>query len=357
MITESLFKPWRPLRNPHLQTLFASQVRRSPPLAPRRERIELPDGDFIDADWVGEGTHPIVVVLHGLTGSIESKYARGLMATVQRRGWRGVLMHFRGCSGEPNRLARSYHSGDTADIDHFMRLLRHREPHTPLALVGYSLGGNVTLKWLGEQGGDAPLQAAVAVSVPFDLASAAQRLRRGLSRIYQDHLLHAMRRQLEQKLPLLPAEIRARARERLPTFHAFDDAITAPLHGFTGADDYYRRASCRPFIARIRRPTLVLHARDDPFMLAAAIPGADQVPDPVTLELSSHGGHVGFVGGHGTRPSYWLEQRIPEFLEPLLCPPAGAAPVTAPGGESPPSPEKIVSTAAFHEKRPQDPGA
>ncbi len=318
MIIQSPFEPWPLLRNPHLQTLFASQVRRAPALAPRRERIELPDGDFVDADWVGPDSGPIVVILHGLTGSIESRYVRGLMAAARQRRWRAVLMHFRGASGEPNRLARSYHSGGTADVDHFIRRLRERERSVPIALVGYSLGGNVTLKWLGEQAATAPVCAAVAVSVPFDLGSAATRMRRGLSRIYQRHLLHGLRVQLQHKLPLLPDTVRARAGGPFPDFRAFDDAITAPLHGFRDAEDYYRRSSSRPFIRLIRRPTLILHALDDPFMLPTTVPGADEVPDPVTLELSERGGHVGFVSGRGLRPNYWLEQRIPEFLAPFF---------------------------------------
>lgn len=318
MIVDSRFEPWPLLRNGHLQTLFASQVRHAPALSTRRERIELPDGDFLDVDWLGQGSGPIVIVLHGLTGSIRSKYARGLMKAIAARGWRAVLMHFRGASGEPNRLARSYHSGDTGDFDFFVRYLLGQAPQTPLAVVGYSLGGNVALKWLGERAADAPLAAAVAVSVPFDLAMTATRLRRGFSRIYQRHLLHGMRAGLRQKLSILPPQIRAHALHRLNTFEAFDNAITAPLHGFRDAADYYRRASSRPFMPHIRRPTLILHALDDPFMSPQAIPRAHEVPSSVTLEVSRHGGHVGFVGGRGFKPSYWLEERIPAFLGEYL---------------------------------------
>lgn len=318
MIVDSRFQPWALLRNGHLQTLFASQARYTPALSPRRERIELPDGDFLDADWLGGRSGPIVIVLHGLTGSIRSKYARGLMKAIANRGWRAVLMHFRGASGEPNRLARSYHSGDTGDFDFFVQRLLEREPGTPIVAVGYSLGGNVTLKWLGERGADAPLTAAVAVSVPFDLAIAAQRLRRGFSRIYQRHLLHSMRAAVKQKLPLLPSDIHANLLNSLRTFEAFDSAITAPLHGFTDAADYYRRASSRPFLPWIRKPTLILHSLDDPFMSPSAVPRGPELPPAVTLELSRHGGHVGFIGGLGLKPSYWLEERIPAFLEEFL---------------------------------------
>lgn len=319
MIVDSRFEPWPPLRNAHLQTLFASQVRPRPALSPRRERVELPDGDFVDVDWLGSGNGPVAVVLHGLTGSIRSKYVRGVMKELAAHGWRAALMHFRGASGEANRLARSYHSGDTGDVDFFLRRLARQEPNTPVALVGYSLGGNVALKWLGEQGDGAPVTAAVAVSVPFDLACAARRMQTGFSRLYQRHLLQGMRTEMRRKHATLPQPIRCQALRRFASIEAFDDAVTAPLNGFRDAADYYRRASCRAYIPGIRRPTLILHALDDPFMFAAAVPRAEELPPAVTLELSRHGGHVGFIGGRGLRPVYWLEQRIPAFLRSQIA--------------------------------------
>lgn len=318
MIAESDFRPPAWLRDPHLQTITASQLRPSPPLRVRRERIELPDGDFLDLDWAGNGGGPVLLVLHGLAGSIRSKYARGLMKRMLETGWRAVLMHFRGASGEPNRLPRSYHSGETGDIDFIVRLLREREPHTPMAVAGYSLGGNVLLKWLGERGGNAPICAAAAVSVPFDLNAATVRMQHGLSRLYQRHLLRGLRAAARLKLPLAAIETTADLR-RLRTFPAFDDHLTAPLHGFRDADDYYRRASSRPYLPRIRVPTLIVHALDDPFMSAAAVPGPNEVPDPIRLELSRHGGHVAFIAAdRGGRPYFWLERRIPSFLRNQL---------------------------------------
>ncbi len=322
MIVESEFRPAAWLKNPHLQTIFAASLRPRPRLQVRRERIELPDGDFLDLDWVDAGTRPdapIVILLHGLTGSIQSKYARGLMRRLNAIGWRPVLMHFRGASGEPNRLPRGYHSGETTDIDFVERLLQARQPDTPLAAVGFSLGGNVLLKWLGEQGSAAPVVTAVAVSVPFDLRLCAESIRQGFSRLYQDRLLRGMRAGIHIKFQRIDSPIPLPDLRRLRDFIQYDDAITAPLHGFADVDDYYNRCSSRKFLKDIRVPTLVLHASDDPFMSPQVIPRDDELSDAVTLELSQQGGHVGFVsaGPHG-RPVFWLEQRIPAHLQRYL---------------------------------------
>jgi hypothetical protein len=358
--SEPLSAPFRPawwLPSPHLQTLWAAAVRRRPRVALRRERVELPDGDFLDLDWVapapgpagsrgegfapedsgspgvrggagparpGEGA-PIVLVLHGLEGSSDSHYARGLLATVRDRGWTGVLMHFRGCSGEPNRLPRSYHSGETGDTAHVVALLRGRFPGRPLAVVGYSLGGNVLLKWLGESGREAPVDCAAAVSVPFELSAAANRLERGFSRFYQWWLLRSLADALLEKVArgVLPRAFAGHARPR--TFRAFDDAVTAPLHGFAGVDDYYARSSSRQYLGGIGVPTLILHALDDPFLVPRAVPAPSEVPPAVTLEVYPRGGHVGFVAGPWPwRAEYWLEHRIPAFI--AARPPLSPAP-------------------------------
>lgn len=312
-IIPSIFRPAWWLPGGHLQTLWPALLRSAPALMVRRERLNLSDGDFIDVDWVGE-QGPIVVVLHGLSGSIDSHYARGILRAVALRGWRGVLMHFRGCSGEPNRLPRSYHAGETGDLYAFIALLREREPHVPLAVVGYSLGGNVLLKWLGEQGVDAPVQAAVAVSVPFDLSDATTRLQQGVSRIYEQRLLRCLQDSVAQKCACLPLPLDGKAVAAIKSLREFDDRVTAPLHGFRGADDYYARATCRPYLARIFVPTLVIHAGDDPFMSPTVVPRLRELSGAISLELSPHGGHVGFVGGAPGAPHYWLETRIPTFL-------------------------------------------
>jgi predicted alpha/beta-fold hydrolase len=315
MIAASAFRPAWWLPGPHLQTLYPSLLRGRvvPPLS--RQRLELPDGDFLDIDWTGSADGMHVLVLHGLEGSLESHYAGGLLARLAREGYHAGLLYFRGRSGEPNRLPRSYHSGDTADLDYVVRSLRCAEPERKLALVGFSLGGNVLLKWLGEQRCKAPVATAIAISVPFDLARAARRLERGLSRLYRDHLLRRLREAVIVKSKRHEPPLPLQELKRLRSFHAFDDAITAPLHGFAGVDDYYARSSCKPFLSAICIPTLILQARDDPFLPADALPEESDLSPAVTLELAAHGGHVGFVSGRNpATPVYWLEQRIAEHL-------------------------------------------
>ncbi len=303
------------LRSPHLQTLWPVFARRKAPLALRRERWELSDGDFLDVDWTGSGEGPIVAVLHGLEGSVESHYARGMMAAICSRGWRGALMHFRGCSGEPNRMARSYHSGETGDLDAFVAKIRSEHPGTKLAVVGYSLGGNVLLKWLGEAAQARPVDCAVAVSVPFELAKTADRLERGFSRVYHWWLMRSLRASAVQKARLGRIHYDLDELSRLRTFRAYDDRVTAPLHGFAGVDDYYARSSSRQYLTGIATPTLIVHALDDPFMTPDAAPGQDELSPNVEFDLTHRGGHVGFVSGaFPWRPKYWLEERIPEYL-------------------------------------------
>lgn len=320
MIIPSNFRPAWWLPGPHIQTVWGAQhIRLRSRLALLWERLELPDGDFVDLAWSGSGKGPIVIVLHGLEGSFRSRYAAGLLRAVAQRGWRGVLLHLRGCSGEPNRLARSYHSSDTGDLQTLLSTLRQREPDTPLAAIGYSLGGNILLKWLGEQGKGSELIAAAAVSVPFDLARAAWQLEQGLSQLYQWYLLKGLQRSVRRKFLRRECPFDLKRLKTVRTFRQFDDLITAPLHGFADADDYWHRSSCRPFLRKIQTPTLILHSEDDPFLPEDAIPSNSELSPPVQLELSAQGGHVGFVGGYWPwKPQYWLEQRIPEFLDSYL---------------------------------------
>lgn len=298
-----------------MQTLWPTLVRRRPRLRLRQERLELPDGDFVDLQWTEAQTGPIVIILHGLEGSSNSAYARGLLKSLQGRGIRSVLMHFRGCSGRPNRLPRSYHSGDTADLAYLVKTLRQREPDVMIAAVGYSLGGNVLLKWLGETSKQDLLTTAVAVSVPFLLASSADRIARGFSRVYQWKLLHSLRRKLKHKLQHMPLHVRTSNLDSLKNFRAFDDAVTAPLHGFRNVEHYYSNASSRQYLKNINVDTLILHACDDPFMTEDAIPTADELSEKAELELHPCGGHVGFVAGTWPwRADYWLDSRIVEHL-------------------------------------------
>jgi len=319
-LSNSPFKPAWWLPGPHAQTLWPYLLRRLPNVARRRERLELPDGDFLDLDWNGDGSGPLAVVLHGLEGSSRSHYVAGIMHALHLHGWRSVLLHFRGCSGTPNRLARGYHAGETGDLDYVVRLLRQREPVTPLAVVGYSLGGNVLLKWLGEQGAEAPIIGAVAVSVPFTLANAAVRLSCGVSRLYQWSLLRRLRASLRTKWQDQGRTDGVSMLAGLHSLREFDDRVTAPLHGFAGADDYYERCSSRGFLRQIRIPTLILQSRDDPFMTQEGLPGPQEMSACIDYELTDSGGHVGFVSGSSPwRARYYPEERLPAFLNGRLA--------------------------------------
>ena len=315
MITESAFRPAWWLPGAHLQTLYPSLLRRRTAPALQRQRVELADGDFVDIDWTALAGRPRILVLHGLEGALDSHYCGALLGRLAREGYQAGLLYFRGRSGEPNRLARSYHSGDTADLDFVMRLLGKSAATRVTAAIGFSLGGNVLLKWLGEQGERVALQTAIAISVPFELDAAARRLQQGLSRIYRDHLLARLLQSARIKARLHAPPIPLQQFHLLRSFHAFDNAVTAPLHGFRDVDDYYRRSSCRQFLQAIRVPVLILQARDDPFLPATALPTTEELGACVTLELSARGGHVGFVSGTCPgKAGYWLEQRILQHL-------------------------------------------
>ncbi|MEO8402014.1 MAG: hydrolase [Gammaproteobacteria bacterium] len=317
---KSLFKPAWWLPGSHMQTLWPTLCRRLiKDVKLKRERFELPDGDFVDLDWAGHGHGPVILVLHGLEGSVNSPYANGMLNAVQQQGWRGVLMHFRGCSGEDNRHPRTYHSGDTADLNAVITALQAREPGVPFAAVGFSMGGNVLLKWLGELGSKNPLKAAVAVSVPFELHKTSLRIQAGFSRVYQFYFMLGLRKKMRDKFKAKPAPFEVAALAKMQTIEEFDDKVTAPLHGFASADDYYTKASCRQFLHKIAVPTLLIQAKDDPFMTDDLLPDQDELSPEVILELTEKGGHVGFVSGaFPWRAEYWLEQRVPEFLEQFL---------------------------------------
>lgn len=304
------------LKNPHLQTLWPTFVRRKKSLQLFRERVELQDGDFIDLDWYGsEKNSPIVFILHGLEGSANSPYANGMLQALTEQKWRGVVIHFRGCSGEVNRLSRSYHSGDTVDLATIVNIIHEREPEATLAAIGYSMGGNVLLKWLGETGINNPLSAAAAVSVPFLLADCVARLQQGFSKVYEKHFMKSLCEKMRGKFDLQPPPFPLAPLESLRTLRDFDDKVTAPLHGFDGADDYYKRSSSRQFLKSIQVPTLILQAKDDPFMSATVIPDVAELSSHIILEATEHGGHVGFImGAFPWSPEYWLETRIPNFL-------------------------------------------
>jgi uncharacterized protein len=308
--------PW--LSNPHLQTVYAALMAPAPRPALRRERWDTPDGDFVDVDFVdGRAGAPWVNLYHGLEGSSNSAYARMLMDHVRHRGWRGSVFHFRGCSGEPNRLPRAYHSGDTEEIDWSLRRVKALAGTAPLWVAGVSLGGNAFAKWLGEQAeaARAVVESAVVISAPLDLMAAGEALGRGFGLGYTRHFLASLKRNALERLQRHPGLFDGAAVRRARTLRDFDNVVTAPLHGFRDTDDYWTRASAKPHLRAIRVPTLILNARDDPFLPAAALPKEHEVAEAVKLEFPPHGGHVGFVTGPFPGRIDWLALRILHFLE------------------------------------------
>jgi predicted alpha/beta-fold hydrolase len=322
--------PWW-LPGGHLQTLYAALLAPRPRVTYRRERWDTPDGDFIDLDWIDETgdtprfpktgsdpdfSAPLVVLFHGLEGCSTSHYARALMAHVRDIGWRGVVVHFRGCGGEANRLPRAYHSGDSAEIDWILRRLRQGQPGAP-HIAGVSLGANALLKWLGERGAEATslVSAVVAVSAPVDLMSAGDALGRGFNMVYTRAFLRTLERKSLAKLQQHPGIYDARRVRRSRTLREFDDVVTAPLHGFRDTNDYWTRASSKPWLRHIAVKTLLLNARNDPFLPAAALPTRDDVSAAVRLEFPHTGGHAGFVSGPPPGHLRWLPRRIIRFFD------------------------------------------
>lgn len=301
----------------HLQTIYAALLVPRPRVHYTRERWETPDGDFIDLDWT-TGKHgddaPLVVLFHGLEGSSSSPYAAALMHAVRARKWRGVVVHFRGCSGEINRLRRAYHSGDSTEIDWILRRLRERMPAVYAA--GVSLGGNALLKWLGEQQANAAdvVTAAAAVSAPVDLMAAGDALGRGFNLVYTRHFLRTMRAKTLAKLAVFPDLCERNRMLAAPTLRAFDNMVTAPLHGYRNTDDYWTRASAKPLLRAVAVPTLMINARNDPFLPAHTLPEAHELSPLVTAEFPPAGGHVGFVCGSFPGHLDWLPQRILNFF-------------------------------------------
>ncbi len=291
-------------------------LRKRVSLPHKTERLELADGDFVDLLWVNQQAQaPIVIVLHGLEGTYHSHYVPGLLQNIANLGMRGVLMHFRGCSGEPNRLAKSYHSGQTEDLAFLVHTLQQREPHTAIAAVGISVGGNVLLKWLGETGKSNPLVAAVAVSVPFELNKAADKLEQGFSRIYQHYLLTKLLAKAKLKSELLKRHIDMGLINKIRTIRQFDDWLTAPVHGFNNADHYYQQSSSRQYLPLIDTPTLIVHAADDPFMTPDVIPKSHELSSSTQLMLSEKGGHVGFISAkHPGYMQYHIDDWVSLFL-------------------------------------------
>jgi predicted alpha/beta-fold hydrolase len=319
-------RPFHPawwLPGAHAQTVCGKFLRPDPGLVIRRERVETPDGDFLDLDFAGEAPGltpadaPAVLVLHGLEGSALRHYMLVAYRELLRCGLRPIGLNFRSCGGEPNRLARFYHSGDTDDLRFALELLAGR-PGGVSGAIGFSLGGNVLLKFLGEEGaaGRAPIQAAVAISVPFDLAEGARTLEHGLmARVYTEYFLRSLREKVRRKEALLRAHVDVEAGLAARTLWAFDDIITAPLHGFESAEHYYHCSSSTHYLERIQTPTLLLQAEDDPFLPPRVLPREAVARNPqLTAAFTKRGGHVGFIAGTPWAPRFWAEEEAARFL-------------------------------------------
>lgn len=323
-IVASDFIPSSWAKNRHIQTIWPRFIQRRLPLNYTTERVTLPDNDFID---VAFGPAPskltgVVAMFHGLEGSIRSHYANDMMAALSVNGWQVVMMHYRGCSGEPNKTARAYHSGETEDPSFFLDWLATRYPSVPKVAVGFSLGGNMLLKLLGENPAQKWLEAAVAISAPLKLAECARSINQGFSKVYQKYLLGSMKRMLRMKMEFIDyasmIQLTQDDVDAIRSFMDFDQRVTAPLHGFTDAEDYYEKCSAFHYLSAIHCPTLVLHSIDDPFMNHLVIPEEENLAPSVRIELSDNGGHVGFLQGPITKPTTWLHQRVHNFVSEYL---------------------------------------
>ena len=307
---------WLP--SPHGQTIGGRLLRRMRPPVFRRERLDTPDGDFLDLDIPPEpAAHsPVVVLFHGLEGSARRGYAINTYRELFQHGIAAIGVNFRSCSGELNRTARFYHSGETGDIRFVVEHVRAKYPGRALGAIGFSLGGNALLKYLGEEGSRAAIDCAVAVSVPYDLGAGARLLDASfMGRFYSRIFIKSLILKAEAKASLLADQCELERVRRARSFWEFDDAATAPLHGFAGADDYYQRSSSAQFVQHIRRPTLLLHAEDDPFVPIAALPHDAIAANPcVTAAVSKKGGHVGFIGGTPWKPVFWCEREAARFF-------------------------------------------
>lgn len=323
MVDSSLFSStyrapaWLP--GGHLQTIYPALCITRPAVTYRRARWHTPDQDFIDIDFVdGEPGQPLVILFHGLEGSSDSHYARSLMAALKMRGWSGAIAHFRGCSGEANLTPRFYHSGDAAEIDWIVRRL-HAQASGPVYVAGVSLGGNALLRWLGECGHAAAfVDGACAVSAPLDLSAGGAALGSGFNMLYTRMFLRTLKAKSLAKLERYPGLFDRAALIDARTLYAFDNVVTAPLHGYRDTDDYWHRASARHVLGDIRVPTLVLNARNDPFLPGQHLPRTASTC--VTLEYPEQGGHVGFVTGRPPGKLDWLPQRILGFFDGISAP-------------------------------------
>ena len=319
LVTDSRYQPPFYLFNGHLQTIVPSLWREVPDVHYRRERVETPDGDFLDLDWsrlTEAATTTLCIVSHGLEGDASRPYVRGMVRALNQAGFDALAWNYRSCSGEMNRLLRSYHLGDTDDLDFVVRHALSTQHYHRVFLTGFSAGGNVTLKYLGEQPDRVPqeVERAAVFSVPTDLRASSHHIARLENRLYLNRFLKTLRAKMRQKAALLPNQIDLTDLDQLQDFPQFDDRFTAPMHGFKSAEEYYEHASCGRYLSDIRIPTLLVNAENDPFLPPTCFPrDVAARSEFVYLETPTDGGHVGF--GEGTPDGeYYSERRTVEFL-------------------------------------------
>ncbi len=316
-----LFSPPRWLRNPHMQTVWPTLFRRLALQPDQTERLVTPDDDFLDLDWYREGNRKLLVLSHGLEGCSRRPYILGMARAALAAGWDVLAWNFRSCSGEINRQPRFYHSGASEDLDAVVqRALADSEQYESIALSGFSMGGNITLVYLGERGTnlDSRIAGAAVFSVPCDLAGSADELAQPSNRVYMRRFLSELRRKMIEKHRLFPDRINLEGIERMRTFREFDDQFTAPLHGFRDAEDYWYQCSSQRFLGDIRVPALIVNASDDPFLSPDSYPVKTvSANHRLSLEIPQYGGHVGFVS-RNEEGLYWSEQRAMSYLSSLV---------------------------------------
>jgi predicted alpha/beta-fold hydrolase len=318
IIPESSYQAPFGYRNGHLQTIYPTLFRKVPPQTHERERITTPDDDFLDLDWArGQRSDRVAILSHGLEGSSKATYIQGMTRALVNAGWHVLAWNFRSCSGEPNRQLRSYHSGSIEDLQSVLHHVGHGQRYQSIALIGFSLGGNLMLKLLGELGQDIDRRicAAVAFSVPCDLAASAKRLEHVTNRLYMHRFLRTLSAKIREKVQRFPGRIHADGLAQMRSFREFDQSYTAPIHGFSSAEDYWAQCSCSSVLTNITIPTLLINAKNDPFLTPSCFPLEAARRNPqLHLETPQHGGHLGFVQ-FKDNGVYWSEQRALQFLQ------------------------------------------
>lgn len=323
IVSSDFTPPWW-AKNRHVQTIFPRLMQKRAKLAYRLEKLPLPDGDFVNLVWAGDvkNAKGLIILFHGLEGSIRSHYSNDMAANFVNQGYAIVLMHFRGCGGEQNLTPRAYHSGETEDAWYLLNWLQDKFPNLPKAAMGFSLGANMLLKLLSEQPKQNIIQATMAVSTPFDLALCAKSINQGFSKVYQAYLLKSMVNNLLVKMKTIDysglLKVNQSHIRQFKSFRDFDQHITAPLHGYAGADDYYQQCSSKGLLKTVATPTLILHAKDDPFMHRSIVPNSHELSPSICIEVSENGGHVGFLQGLPWRPKIWMQQRANDFFQPFF---------------------------------------